>query len=186
VEFVRPEFGRWIAEAVTGVTIFGKAEAADSVPGPAFEKKTENGVWLAIGNVVAEFDSAAGVEVETGALWCPAATRTGALPCAVVDWAAGTGAATGSGALLASICAARFKTVALGVCAFGVDTSATGAGLLAEIGPLKVTLPRPSSLEALASPALPVSAEGGRSCCGTGSGKAFANKFEEGGVTFAV
>jgi hypothetical protein len=85
LEFVRLGFARCIAEAFTGVTSFGKADAADSVPGPAFEKKTENGVWLAIGNVVAEFDPAADVEVEAGVLWRPAAARTGILFDAVVD-----------------------------------------------------------------------------------------------------
>jgi hypothetical protein len=85
LEFVRLEFMRWIAEAFTGVTSFGKANAADSVPGPAFEKNTENGVWLAIGNVVGEFDPAADVEVEAGVLWRPAAARTGILFGAVVD-----------------------------------------------------------------------------------------------------
>jgi hypothetical protein len=85
LEFVRLEFVRWIAEALTGVTIFGKADAADSVPGPAFEKNTENGVWLAIGNVVAEFAPAPAVEVDAGALWCPAAARTGVLFGAVVN-----------------------------------------------------------------------------------------------------
>jgi hypothetical protein len=77
LEFVRLGFARCIAEAFTGVTIFGKADAADSVPGPAFEKKTENGVWLAIGNAV-ESDPAA-VAVEAGVLWRPAAARTGIL-----------------------------------------------------------------------------------------------------------
>ena len=84
LEFVRLGFARCIAEAFTGVTSFGKANAADSVPGPAFEKKTENGVWLALGDVVAEFDPAA-AEVEAGVLWCPAAARTGMLFGAVVD-----------------------------------------------------------------------------------------------------
>ncbi len=79
LEFVRPEFVRWTAEAFTGVTIFGRAEAADSVPGPALEKNTENGVWLAIGTVVAEFDTAASVEVEAGVLWRPPAARTDVL-----------------------------------------------------------------------------------------------------------
>jgi hypothetical protein len=85
LEFARPEFVRWIAEAFSGVTSFGKANAADSVPGPAFEKNTENGVWLAIGNVVGESDPAAAVEVEAGVLWRPAAARTGMLFGAVVD-----------------------------------------------------------------------------------------------------
>jgi hypothetical protein len=86
LEFVRLEFMRWIAEAFTGVTSFGKADAADSVPGPALEKNTENGVWLAIGNVVAESDPAAAVcvKVEAGALWRPAAARPGILFGAVV------------------------------------------------------------------------------------------------------
>ena len=71
LELVRLEFVRWITEPLTGVMIFGRADAADSVPGPAFEKKTENGVWLAIGGFVAEpAPAAAVVEIETGALGC--------------------------------------------------------------------------------------------------------------------
>ena len=41
---VRLGFVRCVAEAVIGITNFGKADTADSVPGPAFEKNTENGV----------------------------------------------------------------------------------------------------------------------------------------------
>jgi hypothetical protein len=85
LEFVRLGFARCIAEVLTGVTSFGKADAADSVSGPALEKNTENGVWLAIGDVVAEFDPAADVEVEAGVLWRPPAARTGILFGAVVD-----------------------------------------------------------------------------------------------------
>lgn len=79
LEFVRLEFVRCIPEVFTGVTSFGKANAADSVPGPAFEKNTENGVWLAIGNVVGESNPAADVEVEAGVLWRPPAARTDVL-----------------------------------------------------------------------------------------------------------
>jgi hypothetical protein len=32
-----------------GMIIFGNVDAADSVPVPVAEKKTENGVWLATG-----------------------------------------------------------------------------------------------------------------------------------------
>jgi len=36
----------------------GKAEAADSVPGPGPEKKTENGVWLDSGDALSESEPA--------------------------------------------------------------------------------------------------------------------------------
>src|ERR1700734_3293789 len=36
-----------MVELVAGRIIFGKVDAADSVPGPGLEKKIENGVWLA-------------------------------------------------------------------------------------------------------------------------------------------
>jgi hypothetical protein len=55
--------------------------------------------------------------------------------------------------LLASICAARFKIAALGVCALGVDTFEIGAAVFAGIGKLEVTLPCAPSLEAFDSPA---------------------------------
>lgn len=142
------EFGRWIAEAVTGVTIFGKADAADSVPGPALEKNTENGVCPAIGSVVAESDPAAAVKVEPGALWRPVAARTVVLLGAVGN----CGAANGSGALLASICAARFKTAALEVCASGVDALGIGAATFPAIGKLAVPLPSVPSFEAFDPP----------------------------------
>ena len=53
--------------------------------------------------------------------------------------------------MLASICAARFKTVELRVCALGVDTAGTGAAV-AEVGKLEVTLLCALSPEAFASP----------------------------------
>jgi hypothetical protein len=40
-----------LAEFFVGRIILGKADAADSVPGPGPEKKTENGVWLAAGKL---------------------------------------------------------------------------------------------------------------------------------------
>ncbi len=102
----------------------GKADAAASVPGPALEKKTENGVWLATGNSLpasdpvdmAKDEDEADDEVETG-IWPAPRTLVAETP-AVTLAAANRGAAlSGSG------CPAGFKIDGAAVCPFTISDS---------------------------------------------------------------
>jgi hypothetical protein len=104
--FAVPARRSCIAGPVAGSTIFGKVDAADSVPGPGLEKKTENGVWLAADPLSNSAADDVELRIEDGVPEPgPALRRLGLATVAVVF-----GTATRKPGLAGVNCAAGFNT----------------------------------------------------------------------------
>jgi hypothetical protein len=92
-----------MVEFVAGRIIFGKVDAADSVPGPGLEKKIENGVWLAAADPLPA--SVVNDDARVAAGEAAPAVRTPVLVATAVVLAAATRGMLRTGAN----CAAGFK-----------------------------------------------------------------------------
>jgi hypothetical protein len=93
------------AEPVAGRIILGKADAADSVPGPGPEKKTENGVWFAVCDSLSEPDPAGKAAEGVEARMAPVPRTLGLVTAAFIF-----GTANCSGGPPSTVAAAGFKS----------------------------------------------------------------------------